>query len=268
MTLASSSQTSEPTRRRWRWGRVVLLVLLAGLGALGWHIYTGQRAVRQLREAGFEVDAEAWLGARVWAAARADWRLVFKAGSWKSRPAKWKLDGAKAGELRNLDAVAPALRRVNPEQIAIAHCVALENVDGLKGLTGLQLLNIFDCDALQNVDGLKGLTRLQLLALCDCDALQNVDGLKGLSGLQTLALFDGAALQNVDVLKRLTGLQTLFLDGSAALQNVDLLKGLTGLQTLNLYDASKISASALRELRAALPKTDITFPDRSKLPPP
>src|SRR6266436_555828 len=135
MTPSLPPQTSEPMPPRWRRGRMVLLVLLAGIGALGWHFYTGQRAVRQLREAGFETDSEAWRGARMWAAARQDWRLVFDSETWKSQPTAWNLDGAKAGELRNLDAVAPALRRINPEQISISECTALENVDGLKGLT-------------------------------------------------------------------------------------------------------------------------------------
>jgi len=174
-------------------------VLLVGFGALGWHIYTGKRAERQLREAGFVTDSEDWLGARVWAAARQDWRLVFNSRIWKSTPRWWRVTGAKAEELRNLDAVGRALRRVNPGQISITGCIALENVDGLKGLTGLQTLDLGFCRALQDVEGLKGVT---------------------------------------------------------------------GLQRLDLYGCSKIPASALRELRAALPKTDITFPDGSKLPPP
>jgi hypothetical protein len=162
--------------RWWRWDRAGLFVLLAGIGALGRHTHTGQRAVRQLREAGFEMDSEAWLGARLWVAARQDWRLVFNSEVWESRPSLWKLDLAKAGALRNLDAIAPALRRVNPDRLDLSRC----------------------------------------------DALQNVDGLKGLSGLQTLYL----------------------------------------------VACPKISAPALRELRAALPKTDISVPDGSKLPPP
>ena len=284
-------QTSEPVPpRRRRWGRVVLLVFLAGTSALGWHFYTGHRAVRRLGEVGF-VESEAWLGARVWAAARQDWRMVFNSGTWKSRPSEWWLGGAKARGLRNLDAVAPALRRVNPERITIHECSALENVDGLKGLTGLQALDLHYCTALQNVDGLKGLTSLRTLDLSfcytlqkvdglkgltslktldlrACYALQNVDGLKGLAGLQTLELTTCVTLQNVDGLKGLTGLQTLDLRVCSALQNVDGLKGLTGLQTLYLQDCAKIPAPDLRELSAALPKTKIYFDYyRSRLPP-
>jgi len=289
MTRPSPPQTSKRVPTPWRWRRVVLLVLLAGIGTLCWRDFTYRRAVRQLREVGFEVASAPWLGARVWWWARKDWRLIFYSEIWKSPPDEWKLGGAKARELRNLGAVAPALRRVNPEQMIIYECTALENLDGLKGLTGLQRLDLSDCPALQNLDGLKGLPGLQRLDLSHCHALQNVDVLKGLTGLQTLYLVSCAALQNVDglkgltslqklyvssaalhnvdVLKGLTGLQELNLIGCRALQNVDDLKGLTGLHTLDLRGCSKISAPALRDLRAALPATDITFPDRSKSPP-
>ena len=314
MTQPLPPQAFGPVPPRRRWGRSVLLVLLAGIGALGWHIYTGQRAIHQLREAGFVMESQDWLGPRVWAAARTDWRLVFDFEIWESPPTKWNLDSAKAGELRNLDAVAPALRRVNPGTLSLSDSAALQNVDGLKGLTGLRTLDLSECDALENVDGLKGLTGLQSLDLHLCKALENVDGLKGLTGLQELDLRYCDALQNVNVLKGLTGLQSLDLIRGHALQDLEVLKGLTGLQSLNLSDCTalqnvdglkaltglntlylsgctslqsvdglkgltrllpldlrgcdKIPASALRELRVALPKTHITFPDGSKLPPP
>ena len=96
---------------------------------------------------------------------------------------------------------------------------------------------------------------------------ENVDALKGLTALQSLVLLNCTALQNVDALKGLTGLQVLVLAECPALQNVDALNGLTGLQRLNLDGCAKIPAAALRELRAALPKTEITFPDGSNNPP-
>lgn len=73
--------------------------------------------------------------------------------------------------------------------------------------------------------------------------------------------------QNVDALKGLTDLQYLKLIRFPALQNVDALKNLNGLQSLDLRFCNRIPAVALRELRAALPNTDITFPDGSKNPP-
>ena len=77
----------------------------------------------------------------------------------------------------------------------------------------------------------------------------------------------GCQDENVDALKSLTALQRLVLLDCDALQNLDGLKGLTGLQILKLTGCHKIPAAALRELRAALPKTDITFRDGTKNPP-
>ena len=96
---------------------------------------------------------------------------------------------------------------------------------------------------------------------------ENLDALKGLTSLQGLGFGDSPELQNVDALKGLSGLQTLVLTDCPALQNVDVLKGLTDLRLLNLDGCDKIPAAALRELRAALPNTDITFPDGTKNPP-
>ena len=96
---------------------------------------------------------------------------------------------------------------------------------------------------------------------------ENVDALTGLTGLQRLGLGDCPALQNLDTLKGLTGLQGLNLTGCTALQNVDALKSLTSLQRLWLNGCDKIPAAELRELRAALPNTDITFPDGTNNPP-
>jgi hypothetical protein len=96
---------------------------------------------------------------------------------------------------------------------------------------------------------------------------ENLDALKGLTALQRLDLHGCTALQNVDALKSLTALQGLYLRDCDALQNVDVLKGLTSLQEFSLLDCDKIPAAALRELRTALPKTDITFPDGTYNPP-
>ena len=168
----------------------------------------------------------------------------------------------------------PALQNVDVlksftglKDLTLIGCTALQKVDVLKGLTGLQHLDLYGCTALKNVDVLKGLNGLQTLGLLYSTELQNVDGLKDLVGLQSLCLNFCTALQNIDGLKGLAGLQRIELMDCTALQNVDGLKGLTGLQTLYLNGCDKIPAAALRELRAALPKTDITFPDNTKNPP-
>ena len=215
----------------------MLLGLVAGIGALGWNQYTWQRAVRQLEEVGImAVPQDEHLGERLWRTAKADWRQLFKAGTWQTKPVIWMMAPDRAGSLRNLDALAPALRRINPEFLYLVGCPALENVDGLKGLATLQVLHLSGCTALQNVDGLKGLTALQMLDLSGCTALQNADVLKGL-----------------------TALQDLYLYGCPALQDVDGLKGLTALQWVHLSRCPKLSPEQVAALRAALPKANIRY---------
>jgi hypothetical protein len=96
----------------------------------------------------------------------------------------------------------------------------------------------------------------------------DLQAFRNLSALKALQLIDCAALQNVDGLKGLSALQSLYLGNCPALQNVDALKGLSTLESLSLYGCDAIPPAALRELRAALPKTDIIFPGGSKAPPP
>jgi len=279
MTLPLPPQTSEPARPRWRWGGVVLLVLLAAIGASSWHIYTGQRAIRQLREAGFYEESQGdRLGVRLWQAARRDWRQLFTAATWHQPLIVWRSGRGEGGSyvtkggvrgfrervdkkvdgLRSLDALAPALRRINPDVLDLGDRDSLESVAGLQGLTALKMLFIEDCPALQNVDGLKKLPQLQVLAVERCRSLQNVDGLKGVPSLRDFDLSECPALQNVDVLGGLAGLKELMLEDCPILRSVDALKGLTALESLKLF-----SRTALRDVRglhalAALRRLDLS----------
>ena len=105
-------------------------------------------------------------------------------------------------------------------------------------------INLTGWPLLENVDGLNGLDRLEYLFINDCPALQDVNGLSSFASLKLLSVSNCSSLRNVDGIKGLTGLRGLDLDGS-----------------------NGIPAAALRELRAALPKTIILFPDRTNYPP-
>ena len=74
-------------------------------------------------------------------------------------------------------------------------------------------------------------------------------------------------LKNVNALKGLTDLEILTLRACTALQNVDSLKSISSLEDLDLSGCHKIPAADLRELSAALPKTNIVFPDNTNNPP-
>jgi hypothetical protein len=227
-------------------GRGLLLLALAATAWVGWREFDHRAAIREAEAAGYS-----WKVREPIALIRADWRAAFQKKTWTERY-RW-LD---VGAGRDLASLRPLLLRLRPTALSAPACQDA-NLNALKGLTGLQFLDLGGCTALQNVDGLKGLSGLQNLSLNGCTALQNVDGLKGLPGLQDLFLSGCTALQNVDALKGLSGLQSLYLTGCTALQNVDALKGLTGLQGLLLGGCPKLPAAAVAELWAALPKTTI-----------
>ena len=283
---------------------VLIVLFLGGIGWQVWKINAYNNAVREAKEAGFEWRCEDtfslirqdWHNAlkkETWGphermldmTAREDpdlsryremlhhlrptvliaWRCKDEnLDALKSLTALQTLDLLGSDVLQNVDGLKSL---TGLQTLDLSNCDALQNVDGLRGLTGLQSLDLRACTALQNVDALKGLTALQSLDLRVCPALQYVDALKGLTALQSLSLCLCPALQNVDGLKGFTALQKLDLSCCPSLQNVDALKGLTTLQWLDLFGCDKIPAATLRELRAALPKTDITFPDGTKNPP-
>ena len=212
---------------------VLIVVLLGGMGWQMWKLNLYNNAVREAKEAAFGWGSEDTISL-----IKQDWHNALKKETWGEHERVLSM-----GEVPNLGRYTEMLHHLRPTILFVERCKD-ENVDALKGLTALKSLDLRCCTALQNVDALKDLTDLRYLNLSYCTALQNVDGLKSLTALQILVLIDCDALQNVGVLK-----------------------GLTSLQSLNLYGCHKIPAAALRELRAALPNTDITFPDGTKNPP-
>ena len=214
---------------------VLIVLFLAVIGWQMWKLNAYNNAVREAKEARF-----GWTCDDAISLIRQDWHNALKKETWGEHD---RVLDMTTREVPDLGRYREMLHHLNPTQLIAWECQD-ENADALKGLTALHRLDLSNCSALQNVDALKGLTGLQGLGLSYCTALQNVDGLKGL-----------------------TSLFWLDLSKCNALQNVDGLKGLTALKTLDLTGCDKIPAAALRELRAALPNTDITFPDGTNKPP-
>ncbi len=227
------------------------------LGVCGWQMWklnAYENAVWEAKVAHFTWECDDAISL-----IRQDWHNALKKETWGTHPRVLGM-----GEVPDLGRYREMLHLLRPTVLRVSAC---ENMDDLKNVVGLQSLALSNCPTLQNADVLKGLTGLQMLDLSEWTALQNVNALKGLTTLQEINLTNCTALQNVDDLKDLTALQLLNLRFCRSLQNVDGIKGLTGLKELNLYSCNKIPAAALRELRAALPNTDITFPDGTKNPP-
>lgn len=269
-----TSETSTPSRRPRLLGWSLLAVLLALLTWAGWREYDYRAAVREARAAGYE-----------WST---DEPFMLNRSAWE----KWvdpygRLHLGLGADLTRVRSLLPRLRA---KRLIANHCLNT-GVDALKGLNGLQELHIYDYPGLQNADALEGLSTLTELELSGCPELQNVDGLRRLTRLRRLTLSHHPALWNLNGIKGLAELEVIDLYQCPVLENVDAFQGLskllfvrlrhcpevkdmgsfkklTGLQTLDLRDSNGIPPSELRELRAALTKTDITFPDGSKAPPP
>ena len=227
--------TAASQRHPWHPVWWFLAILLLGFAWQGWRMHDYRCAIREARAAGFT-----WReGPTAWEWVRQDWRNIWEKATWAERDRALSIH-----TVPDLTPYRSLIHRLNPVQL-FAYIPECKNLDAFKGLTALQELVIFNGSALQSVDGLSGLTGLTNLTLLDCRALQNVDALKGLIGLKQLDLTNCTDLHNVDALKRLMRLQSL-----------------------NLQYCINIPASALRELRAALPKTIIFVPDPSQQPPP
>ncbi len=246
----------------------VLIVFF--LGVIGWQMWklnAYNNAVREAKAAGFD-----WQCEDTFSLIRQDWHNALKKETWGEHPRMLDM-----GEVPDLSRYREMLNRLRPTELRAGGCKD-ENLDSLKALTSLKALSIGPCTALQNLDALKDLTGLETLFLGGCTELQNLDAFKGLTGLREVFLSNCPALQNVDGLKWLTSLQKLTIMNCPALKNVDGLKSLTSLKTLEFRsipgfaepesdNSTRLSAASLRELRAALPNTDIYFPDGSKEPP-
>lgn len=250
MAGVNNTLPSAPRGRRFRhpaWW-LLLLLALAATAWLGWREYDHRAAIREAQAAGFR-----WYSEDTTALIREDWRTAFRVETGK-KPVRQ----IEVGTGRDLTSLRPLLLRLRVTKLFAGGCKD-KNLDALQGLTGLQLIAVHNSPALQNVDALKGLTSLQALHLYGCASLQNVNGLQGLADLRVLDIHGSPALQNVDGLQGLTGLQYLHLYDCSALQNVDGLQGLTGLRELFLTGCPKLPATAVTELRAALPKTYIGY---------
>lgn len=233
--------------RIWRQGLWLVVISVAGCGYLGWREYDYRAAVREAED-----ESLTYYRSNPFDAIRKDWRASFRFATWADRQRMLIIrDGYRTltdeerenarDALNDLACFRDLIDRLRPTSLSTTR---FEHMDGIKGLSGLQALDLSGCISLKNVDGIKGLSRLQMLNLGFCKALQNLDSLN-----------------------ELTHLRTLDLTQCTSLQDVGGIKGLTGLQVLDLSNCAEIPATSLQELRAALPNTDITFPDGRKTPP-
>lgn len=230
-----------------------LALFLAVCGYQAWRVHDYRAAVDEAKRLGFEWEAE-----ETFDLIRRDWRAALRKETWGTHERVLRIGSPfdNLGPTIDFSPNRNLLQRLRPTGLLIYQC---ENVDALNGLHSLQRLSLQNCPTLQNLDALKGLTGLQELELADCPALQNLDALKDLTRLQELYLWRCPKLQNLDALKSLPHLQTLSIFLCPNLEKVSVLKNFTGLQRLRLGRSSSWTDENEKELREALPNTQINF---------
>lgn len=265
---------TSPPRRRWHVGWWLLTLGLAVCVWVGWREYDYRAAVREARAAGYEWSTDepltlyrnAW---EKWVDPYGRLHLGLGADLTRVRSLLPRLRAKRLIANYCLDTGVDALKGLNGlQELHIYDYPGLQNADALEGLSTLTELELSGCPELRNVDGLKGLTRLRNLRLSHNPGLQNVNGIKGLAELQVIDIYECPSLQDVKVFQGLSNLFNVRLSHCPGVHSVSSFKKLTGLNYLDLTGSTGIPGAELRELRAALPKTDITFPDGSKAPPP
>jgi MinD-like ATPase involved in chromosome partitioning or flagellar assembly len=143
--------------------------------------------------------------------------LLVDAGfRWISKDARIEAATDEAKKISSIAALASHLRDLQPENIVLSGCVALEGLDGLEIFTSLQSLNLSGCTALENIDAIKALTSLQTLNLSNCSALLSIAPLARLPALERLDLTGCSSLKTDSVEKIRSALpkaEIIFPDG-------------------------------------------------------
>jgi len=142
--------------------------------------------------------------------------------------------------LKDVDLLAdwPELRYL--KELDLSKYEALENVDGVSGLTCLRRILLRECGALSNVNGLAGLLLLDEVDLFLCESLANVNALAGLTQLTRLDLSFCSSLPDVNILAGLTQLTVLHLDWCSRCK-LNCPESAKGINVVNLFSIMRSS---------------------------
>jgi hypothetical protein len=162
--------------------------------------------------------------------------------------------------LENVDGLAGLTEL--PGRLLIRGNYALTEIDGLAGVTAVAEeaptvdpedpipdIEITDNDELESLDGLAGLTAIGFLHIEDNDALTDLSGLENLTGAGTLAIMDNAHLDNLEGLASLTLVEHLVVSENSFLPSLDGLDNLESAGNVKLaYNHFLADLSALSQL--------------------
>ena len=135
-----------------------------------------------------------------------------------------KLDGTGLSKLSHLKQL---------EKLTLSESGELKNLDGLKGLSNLQELEL-ESPSLESIGQHAGLTGLRTLHL-DTPSLKNLSGIQDATSLKNLEIWgwERLSLRDLSGLDKLTELEVLKVDCSG-LYSLAPIKGLFNLKELNL----------------------------------
>ena len=121
------------------------------------------------------------------------------------------------------------------------HNTSLSSLN-VSSLANLQKLYVMGNHALSSLEGLKNLTQLTTLELYDCKSLTALPGLENLTQLTTLELYECNSLTALPELENLTQLTSLNLSFCRRLAALPELENLTQLTSLNLSWCERLTA--------------------------
>ncbi|XP_039683088.1 putative disease resistance protein RGA4 isoform X2 [Medicago truncatula] len=132
--------------------------------------------------------------------------------------------------------------------LAIHECGRFKSLsDGMRHLTCLETLEIYNCPQLVFPHNMNSLTSLRRLVLSDCN--ENIlDGIEGIPSLQSLSLYYFPSLTSLpDCLGAITSLQTLHIQGFPKLSSLpDNFQQLQNLQKLRICGCPKLEKRCKR----------------------
>lgn len=120
-----------------------------------------------------------------------------KAGfMWDESSRRLEITDAARPAFRDLSAIQAALEALQPSELDLTSCPVLENVDGLRRLRGLRVVNLSECPVLKSADGIPTLPTLKkvYLHLCPSVSTESLESIQRRLPKAYLVLPDGTGL--------------------------------------------------------------------------
>lgn len=132
--------------------------------------------------------------------------ITWTASDWKAKvPAK-----TTSGTLMSAN---ESLKQLGCKELVLAGCMDLQDIDGIRGLDSLQVLNLRGCSNLSSIEGIRGLKSLTYIFFSKCVKLEDIEPLKGLDHLQEIDFSGCNNVKNFEVLGSLKSLRFVFVEG-------------------------------------------------------